>query len=135
MTNSQMYSDERAHNRALDHAHQAMASLDASGKNGKRLELESGAAVTATFYFHQGFRLVLRRENSQVDMLWEIQKTVPDEILDRLAFYRKKLVAHQTTAENRFTFRSFNLLLAALSYDPASCPTPTAPPSTTPSES
>jgi hypothetical protein len=104
------------HNRALAHAHTAMAALEDAGKNGKYIELESGQPVSATFYFFHGIRLVLRMENFTNDMLWQVTTKVPDDVSERLAFYRGTLIKWQSTAENPLTFRHFNVLLAALSF-------------------
>jgi hypothetical protein len=89
------------------------------------VEFEHGRAVTLHVSLHRGVRFTFRDVFPTGHPLHRL-------CLPRLAKYRKQLIAWQA-GSNPFTFRDFNRLLAALSYNPK-CP-PTAQPSTTHSES
>lgn len=90
-----------------------------------KLEIEAPGEAPVAFSFSntRGFRL----EWIGGSRAWNITDPVnPEQIRDltgRLRAYREKLINFQNLHEGGFfTFRSFNLLLAALSYDVAANP-------------
>lgn len=101
------------------------------------LEADDGGKYEVELLITQGFRLRIIHLNAH-----RTKRAVRIPKLHRIAHlrfaqHRKLLIDLQAGSMGvpPLTFRHFNLLLAALSYNPESCPTPTAPPSTTPSES
>lgn len=86
------------------------------------LELEKGGTIEIEFSCTKGFRFEME------GMLWqEILPKNPDSprhLPQRLDAYRRKLHSFYTAGQAPITFRHFNLLLAALSYDLAANPSP-----------
>lgn len=80
------------------------------------LELASGRTSLAKFGITG--RLTCRIE-APLETLGTGDEHLAD-ILPRLAHYRKAITDYQTSSPNPFTFRDFNRLLAALSYNPES---------------
>lgn len=79
------------------------------------LELESGGTIEVEFSCTRGFRF-----EGNLGHHWDMDPIKPESIRHlpfRLQAYRDKLHAWNTAANQPLTFSSFNLLLAALSYD------------------
>jgi hypothetical protein len=121
------------HKAAFDHAYQVFKPLVKKRRRNEKahhnrqgdpirfsvdLELEAGGTIEVVFSRVTGFRL-----ESFLGHHWEAAEIKPETHRGgarRLDAYRRKLIHWQQIKDGGFlTFRHFNLLLAAFSYDPA----------------
>lgn len=78
------------------------------------LETEDGAKARAVFSCTKGFEVFMNPLLSPDHTVAALSKR---HACSRLKAYRSSLLLSQELAESPLSFRSFNLLLAALSYD------------------